>query len=75
MKYTDVKGKLKKASSNVCTAIIVVSLDPLSPNLSTSSALKTPENTEVDPDDPEQADEGDNHIEKPKSSKKMLPVT
>jgi len=31
----------------------------LSPNPSSSSAVKTPENTEEDLDDPELADEGD----------------
>jgi hypothetical protein len=37
----------------------VVTPDPLTPTPSTSSAMKTPENTEGNPDDPEQADGGD----------------
>jgi hypothetical protein len=35
----------------------------LSPSSSSSSALKTPENTEEDPDDHEPVDEGDIRIE------------
>ena len=52
----------KKASNSVCTSTIVLSPDLLSPTSSSSSALKTPENTE-DPDDREPVDEGDTHIE------------
>jgi hypothetical protein len=44
---------------SVCTSIIVVPPDLLSPNPSSSSAVKTPENTEEDLDDPELAGEGD----------------
>jgi hypothetical protein len=33
--------------------------DPLSPTSSTSAAMKTPENTKQDPDNPEPADKGD----------------
>jgi hypothetical protein len=40
----------------------VVSPHPLSPTLSISSAMKTPENTEDDPD-PEPAHEGDIQME------------
>jgi len=40
----------------VCTSTVVVSPDLLSSTPSTSSALKIPENTEVDPDDCEPAD-------------------
>ena len=40
----------------------MVSPDSLSPN-PTSAALKTPENTEEDPDDPQPADEGDIQME------------
>jgi hypothetical protein len=48
-----------QASNNVCTSTVVVSPDPLSPTpSSTSSAMKTPENTEEDPDDPEPEDGG-----------------
>jgi len=35
----------------------------LSPTPSTSSAMKTPDNTEADPDDPEPADAGDIQME------------
>ena len=41
-----------------CTSTVVMSTEPLSPPLSTSSAMKTPESTEDNPDDPEPADEG-----------------
>jgi hypothetical protein len=41
----------------------VVSPDPLSPTPSTSSAVKTPKNTEENPDDPELADEGNIQME------------
>ena len=59
MKQTDVKDMFKKASKHVCTSTIVVCPDPLSPTPSKSSMMKTPENTEEDPDDPEPAAEGD----------------
>jgi hypothetical protein len=52
----------KKASKSVCTSVVVVSPDPLFPTASTS-ASKTPENTEEDPDDPEPADEGVTQVE------------
>jgi len=42
---------------------ILVFRDPLSPTPSTSSAIKTLENTEEDCDDPEPADEGDIQME------------
>ena len=48
----------KKDSKSVHTSIIVVPPDPLSPSPSTSSAVKTPENAEEDPNDPEPADRG-----------------
>jgi len=41
---------------------LVASLVPLSPT-PTSSAVKTPENTEEDPDEPQPADEGDIQVE------------
>jgi hypothetical protein len=41
----------------------VVFLDPLSPATLPSSALKTSENKEEDPDDPEPAGKGDNKNE------------
>jgi hypothetical protein len=37
----------------------VVSSHPFSPTLSTSSAMKNPWNTGKEPDDPDQANEGD----------------
>ena len=46
----------KKASKSVCTSTIVVFPDPLSPAPSNSSTMRTPENTEEEPDEPEQAD-------------------
>jgi hypothetical protein len=54
---------LKKVSKNACTLTTVVSSDGLSPTPLTSSAMKTPENTEGETDDPEPADEEDNHME------------
>jgi hypothetical protein len=45
-----------KFSKSVCTSTVMVSPDPLSSNPSTSSAVKTTENMEEDPDDPEPAD-------------------
>jgi hypothetical protein len=41
----------------------VVCLDTLSPTPSTFSAMKTPDNREECPDDPEPADEGDFQME------------
>jgi hypothetical protein len=48
---------------SACTLTVVVFPNPLSPAPLTSSAMKTPENTEEDTDDPEPADEGDNQME------------
>jgi hypothetical protein len=48
----------KKPSKTVCTSTAMVSPDPLSLTPSTSSAMKTPENIEGDPDGPEPTDEG-----------------
>ena len=55
----------------------MISPNPLSPTASTSSAIKTPENTEEDPDDFELADEGNIQMElyRPNSSSnKQLPA-
>jgi len=41
----------------------MVSLYPLSPAPLASSAMKTPENSEYDPDDPEPANGGDIQME------------
>jgi len=57
VKQTDIRDVFKKATKSVC--IVVVPPDPLFPAPSTSSAMKTPENTEEDSDDPEPAAEGD----------------
>jgi hypothetical protein len=54
----------KKASNSVCTSN-VVSPDPLFPTPSTSPAMKNPENTEEDPDDPELAGDGDVKVKYP----------
>jgi hypothetical protein len=59
MKQTDVREMPKNVSKSICTATILVSPNPLSPTLSNSSAMKTPENTEEEPDDPEPVNEGD----------------
>jgi hypothetical protein len=45
VKQADLKNTFKKAYRSVCTST-VVHPDPLSPILSTSSATKTPKNTE-----------------------------
>jgi hypothetical protein len=57
MTQADLRGMFKKTSKSVCTSTVVVPPDPLSPILSPSSGMQTPENTEDDPDDPEPADE------------------
>jgi len=54
---------LKEASKSVSVSTSVVSPDPLTPTPATSSATKTPENIEDDPDDPEQAGEEDIQME------------
>jgi hypothetical protein len=51
-----------KKSLSVCTLTVTVSPDLVSPTPS-SSAVKTPENTAEDPDDPWSADQGDIQIE------------
>jgi len=53
----------KKTSKTVCTSSAMVSPDPLSLTPSTSSAMKTPENTEGDPDGTEPTDVGDIKME------------
>ena len=62
-KQADVRDKFNKAFKNIRISIVVVSSDPLPPVPSTSSAVKTPKNTEGDPDDPEPADEGGSQME------------
>jgi hypothetical protein len=53
MKQEDHWHMLKKDSKIVFTSNVVVSPGPLSPTPFTSSAMKTPENTEEDPANPE----------------------
>jgi hypothetical protein len=63
MKLADLRDKFKKASKTVQTSFVVVCPNPLSPTPSISSAMRTPENTEEDPDDLKSADEGDIQID------------
>jgi hypothetical protein len=63
VKHADPRDMFKNVSKSVCTLTVVVFPDPLSPAPLTSSAMKTPENTEEDPDDPEPAGKGDNQTE------------
>jgi hypothetical protein len=63
VKQADLRDMFKKASKNVCTSTDVVSPDHMSPTPSTSSVMKTPENTEEDPDDPQTTHEGDIQME------------
>ena len=63
VKQTDLSGMLKNLSWSVGTSNFVISPDPLSPTPSTYSTMKTPQNTEEDPNDPEPADEGDIQME------------
>jgi hypothetical protein len=56
LKRSDITEAFKEASKSVCTSTVVVSPDSLS-HTQTASVMKTPENTEEDPDDPEPADE------------------
>jgi hypothetical protein len=55
MKQADLGDMFKKAPRNVCASTHAVSADPMSCT-PTSSAMKTPENTNEDTDDPESAD-------------------
>jgi hypothetical protein len=66
IKQANHNGMFKKASKSVCTSTTVVSPDHLYPtpsNLSTSSVVNTPENTEADPDSPKPANEEDTEME------------
>ena len=53
MKQADLRDTFKKASKSIST--VTISPDPLSHTPSTSSAMKTPENTEEGPYDTEPA--------------------
>jgi hypothetical protein len=63
MKQADLMDMLKKDSKSACISTTVVPPDPSSPTPLTYLAMKTPENTENEPDDSEPADEGDNQME------------
>jgi hypothetical protein len=53
----------RKASKSISTSTVVVPPNSLSPTSSTSSVMKTPENTEEEPDDPEAANKGNIQME------------
>jgi len=53
----------KNTSKSICISTAVISHDPMSPNPSTSAAMKTPGNTKEDPDDLETAGERDIQME------------
>jgi hypothetical protein len=56
VKHVDLRDMFQKAAKSACTSSIVVFPDPLPPTPSTSSAMKTPENKEEDPDISDPAD-------------------
>ena len=57
MKHADLRDMFTKAPKSVCASTVVVSPVSLSPPLSSSSGMKTPENTEKDLVVPETVDE------------------
>jgi len=57
MKWAALKDMFKKVLRNISTSTTVVSSDPLSLTLLTSSAMKTFENVEEDSVEPEPPDE------------------
>jgi len=57
MKWAALKDMFKKALRSISTSTIVVSSDPLSLTVLTSSAVKTSENVEEDSDVSEPPDE------------------
>ena len=63
VKQADLRDMFKKAFKKFCPSTIVVSSDPLSLTLLTSSAINNSENTEEDTNDPEPPDEGDIQME------------
>jgi hypothetical protein len=63
MKHVNLRDMFKKTSKCACTSTIVISPNPSSPTPSTSSAMKTSENTEEDPDDLASVYEGDIQME------------
>lgn len=58
MKQADLQDMFTKALRSVCTSTVVESPNSLSAIPSSSSGMKTPENTEQDPDVPEPSDGG-----------------
>jgi hypothetical protein len=63
MKETGLREIFRKVCKSVCTSTVAVSPDPLFAAPSTSSAVRTPENSEKAPHDLEPADEGDIQME------------
>jgi len=63
MKQAAQRDMFKKASKSVHSSTVVVPPDPLSPTPSTSSVMKTPQNTKTEPDDPKLAGEGNIQME------------
>jgi len=63
MKQAAQSNMFKKASKRAHTSTAVVPPDLMSPIPSTSSAMKTPENSKAEPDDPEPAGEGNIQME------------
>jgi hypothetical protein len=63
MKHTDIKDMFKKASEYLYINCCHISWYASYPTATNSPAMKTPENTEGDPDYPEQAREGDIQME------------
>jgi len=53
----------KKVSKGVSTSTIMVPSDLMSPIQSVSSVMKTPDDTEENPDDPESAEERDTQMQ------------
>ena len=49
VKQADLRDMVQKTSKYVCTLLVLIAPDSLSPTASTSSAVKPPENTEEDP--------------------------
>jgi hypothetical protein len=57
VKHADLRDMFAKTPMSVCASTIVVLPVSLSPTLTSSSGMRTPENTEKDLVDPETADE------------------
>ena len=56
-RQADLRNMFKKASNSICRLTVVASPNPLSSIPSTSSTMKTQENTKETHDDPEPPDE------------------